>query len=61
MGCGDMLGLLQDYYMKDNEPLQVPQSVPYPPQLVPERPDGAPPESPARRIIEYKNNIINYP
>ena len=24
MGCGDMSGLLQDHFLKDDEPLQVP-------------------------------------
>ena len=52
MGCSDVLGLLQDHRLKDDEPLQVSQSVPHPPQLLPERPNKAPPESPARRVIE---------
>ena len=37
-----MSGSLQDRPLKDDEPLRVPQSVPHPPQLFPERPDEAP-------------------
>ena len=34
VGCGDMMGLLQDHRLKENEPLRVPQSVPHPTQLL---------------------------
>ena len=30
VGCGDMMGLLQDHLVKDDEPLRVIQSVPHP-------------------------------
>ena len=51
LGCGDMSSLLQDHCLTDNVPLQVPQSVPHPIELRPQRPDEPPPESPSRRII----------
>ena len=43
VGCGDMLGLLQYHRLEDDEPLQVPQSVPHPKQLFPKRPNKKPP------------------
>ena len=51
LGCGDMMGSLQDHCMKDNEPLQVLLSVPYPLQLPPQRLDKPTPDFTTRGVI----------
>ena len=40
-GCGDMSGYLQDYHLRDNEPLQVPLSVPHSMHIFDHGPDEA--------------------
>ena len=49
--CGDMLVLLQDHRLKDDEPLQVPQTVQNPLELHPQLPDELAPYSPTWRVI----------
>ena len=51
LGCGDLIGLLQDHRLKDDEPLRVPQSVPHPAQLFHQVHHKVSPDLPAWRVI----------
>ena len=46
-----MSGSLQDHRLKDDETLQVPQYVPHPLELRPQRTNEPPPDSPTWRAI----------
>ena len=45
------MGLLQDHCLEDDEPLQVPPSVPHPEQLSPQRLNESSPDFPAWHVI----------
>ena len=51
LGCGYMIGSLQNHRLKDNEPLQVPQYVPHPVQIFHQGHHEASPKLPAWNVI----------
>ena len=51
VGCGDIKGLLQDHSMKYDEPLQVPQSILHPTQILYQSYHKASPDLPAWHIV----------
>ena len=51
VGCGDVSDSLHDHHLEDNEPLQVPLSVPHPVQLSPQRLNESSPNFPAWHVI----------
>ena len=64
LGYGDMSGYFQDNRLKDNEPLQVPQYVPYPKQLFHQSHHKVSPNLPTWLIVypgEHDHKVISSP